>query len=181
MKHIILALMFISLTTNAHATVTSSGTNGTIQPPKDINLSNFSYRDTCIDSDHKCEDRIIKEISQASRFILYQTDTFKSLPIAVAIADASEQKGMITELIYSVSEFKPNFTASTIVAKKNVIRYANFFNRLKNNETIIIDGNTLIVHSDGVYTFIKNNPVVINKYIRSVLEYRSKSIDISKR
>jgi hypothetical protein len=177
-KTILLAFLILISTATAQATVTSSSSGGQQRaqlPRQDINLQTFYYVDSCNKSKDNCEKRVIREILEASRFILYQTDSFNSKPITDAIITASKRKGMITELIFYYNKFKPEFKYAWLLNNHKILKYANVHIPLKLNKTIIIDGKTLILQNGDDYTFVKNNVGEVNKHVKRVLKYRERS------
>ncbi len=174
MKPIIIALV-MTIATNAHATLTTSSSSSQSINNANRTLQIYPFIQTCDETQEPCEKQVIRELSESSKFILYQSDSFKSEPIANAIIEASNQKHMITELIFYYNKFEKLFTSAWLVNKPKIIRYANMYEKLKYNKTIIIDGTTLILNSGNNYVFVKNNPKEINKYIRNVLQYRGRS------
>ena len=168
--------MLMSMATKAQATLTtSSSSSSQMQKQTDISLQVFPFMQLCDGSKEPCEKQIVRELSQSTKFILYQSDSFNSEPIANAIVKASKQNHMITELIFYYNKFERLFTSAWLVNKHKIIRYANSHDKLKYNKTIIIDGTTMILKSGDKYVFIKNDPKKINTYIRSVLQYREHS------
>lgn len=168
-------VIVLSITTTVHATLTTSSSSQT-QKPGDISLRIFPFIQTCDGSKDACEKQVVRELSQSSKFILYQTDSFNSEPIANAIVKASQHKPIITELIFYYNKLQPKlFSATWLVNKPEIIWYANIHEKPTYNKTIIIDGTTLILKSGDKYIFIKNDPKKINTYIRKVLQYREHS------
>jgi phosphatidylserine/phosphatidylglycerophosphate/cardiolipin synthase-like enzyme len=98
-----------------------------------------------------CTDAIVKEIGLAQRTLDIQAYSFTSVPIAQAVAAATE-RGVAVRAVLDVSQRTEKYSEATFLHNHGIPVYIDDRHKIAHNKIIIIDGQTLIT---GSFNFSK--------------------------
>ena len=128
---------------------------------------------------------IVKEIDSAKSEILVQAYSFTSTPIAKALVEA-KKRGIKIEVVLDKSQRREKYTSADFVAHAAILTFIDDRHAIAHNKIMIIDRMTLIT---GSFNFtkaaeeknaenllvIKENPLLVQRYIKNFEEHKGHS------